>query len=80
VSVIEKSKPQVTRRGALDMQVCVPKDWSDERVKEFADRENPCGTQLGWTIRKQGDEALAGANERVACNGCDDFVHVILDA
>ncbi len=31
---------EVTRCGALDMQVCVPAEWTDEQVKAFADREN----------------------------------------
>lgn len=70
----------VTRRGALDMQVCVPKDWTDEQVKEFADRENLCGTEHGWHIRKQGDEALAGCDERVQCADDPDNVHIMLDA
>ncbi len=30
---------EVTRHGALDMQVCAPSDWTDEQVKEFADKE-----------------------------------------
>jgi len=34
-----KQKPEVTRCGALDMQVCVPNSWTDEQVKEFADQE-----------------------------------------
>jgi hypothetical protein len=70
----------VTRTGALDMQVCVPESWTDERVKEFADRENLCGTQHGWHIRRQGDEALLGKDERVPCSSRKGFVHVMLDA
>ena len=80
MGVIEKSKPEVTRRGALDMQVCVPKDWSDEQVRYFANSENICGTANGWQIRKQGDVALAGKDERVSCSGREDFVHIMLDA
>ena len=72
--------PQVTRRGALDMQVCVPSDWSDKQVKEFADRENPCGTEHGWAIRKEGDKALNGDPERISCSQIDGYVHIMLDA
>ncbi len=70
----------VTRRAFLSMQVCVPREWTDEQVKAFADRENECGTQSGWFIRKHGDEALSGCEERVQC--CDDTnnVHIMLDA
>lgn len=70
----------VTRRGALDMQVCVPSAWTDEQVKDFADRENECGTEHGWQIRKQGDPALAGADERVKCADRGGHVHIMLDA
>lgn len=73
-------QPEVTRVGVLDMQVCVPHDWTDEQIKAFADRENLCGTQNGWSIRREGDKALAGAKERVQCNGRTGFVHVMLDA
>lgn len=70
----------VTRRGGLGMQVCVPSDWTDEQVKAFADEENPCGTENGWFIRRQGDPALAGAAERAACADNSKRVHVMLDA
>ena len=61
------------------MQVCVPKDWTDEQVKQFADQKNPAGTQNGWTIRREGDPALLGSAERVQCNGNVGFVHIMLD-
>jgi hypothetical protein len=70
----------VTRRGALSMQVCVPNDWDDDRVKIFADRENPCGTENGWAIRKEGDPSLNGDLERSPCSNGGGMVHVTLDA
>lgn len=70
----------VTRIGALDMQVCVPKDWTDDQVVFFANNQNPCGTSNGWFIRRQGDPALNGANERVQCSDDPNCVHVILNA
>lgn len=73
-------KAEVTRTGALDMQVCVPIDWTDAQVKEFADHENFCGTAKGWIIRKQGDPALAGAPERQPCADRPGCVHIMLDA
>lgn len=72
-------RPQVTKRAALGMQVCVPKGWTDEQVVEFANRENPSGTTAGWAIRREGDSALAGDPERVDCRGRDGFVHIMLD-
>lgn len=73
-------EPQVARMGVLDMQVCVPKDWTDEQILEFAEKESPCGTECGWVIRKQGDKNLGGAEERVTCLDNADKVHVALDA
>jgi len=78
--LIEHSNPEVTKHGALDMQVCVPYFWSDEQVKQFAEAEYPCGTQNGWHIRRTGDPALLGLPERVECEGRPDFVHIMLDA
>ena len=74
------SGAEVTRAGFLDMQVCVPSDWSDNKVVAFAESNNPCGTTGGWQIRREGDEALAGCAERVPCEDRDGFVHIMLDA
>lgn len=73
-------KPEVTRYGLLDMQVCVSQEWTDEQVREFAESTYPCGTSNGWQIRRQGDEALAGSDERTKCEGREGFVHIMLDA
>ena len=70
----------VTRRGHLDMQVCVPEDTTDEQVREFAEREYRCGTTNGWQIRRQHDVALAGSRERVPCADRAGHVHIMLDA
>lgn len=75
-----KEEPMVTKLRVLDMQVCVPADWTDEQVEEFANRENLCGTSHGWGIRKQGDRFLAGSDERVPCSARPGFVHIMLDA
>ena len=71
---------EVTMAGAISMQVCVPEDWTDEQVKSFADRANLCGTDNGWIIRREGVTALAGAPERVKCEGRGGHVHIMLDA
>lgn len=71
---------EVTRMGALDMQVCVPKDWDDEQVISFAELENPCGTSNGWCIRKQGNPLLLDMAERGQCGKRNGFVHIMLDA
>lgn len=74
----ETDQPVITRTDFLAMQVCVPKDWDDEEVKRFADDRNYCGTQNGWIVRKQGNPALLGCDERVACADRPDYVHVTL--
>ena len=71
---------EVTKIGCLDMQVCVPDDWTDDQVRDFAAGENPCGTTGGWFIRREGDKALNGDPERRPCAERANHVHVMLDA
>lgn len=71
---------QVTRRGFLDMQVCVPAGYTDEQALEFAESQNPCGTEGGWMVRKEGSKYLAGAPERRECEEREGYVHITLDA
>lgn len=71
---------EVTRRGAFSIQVCVPIEWDDAAVKQFADRSVACGTEQGWHIRKEGDRALEGDRERMPCLSRAGCVHVMLDA
>lgn len=66
--------------GGLDCQVCVPKKWTDKQVMEFANANNPCGTEHGWHVRKKGDPALSGDPERKMCADDADMVHIMLDA
>jgi hypothetical protein len=73
-------QPNVARSGFLDMQVCVPEEFTDEQIKAFADLENPCGTEHGWSIRKEGSADLGGAPERNRCCDHPENVHVALDA
>ena len=73
-------KPEIIRSGMLDMQVCVPSEWTDKQVIEFAGRMNFCGTINRWQIRKKGDKLLGGDNERVKCEEKDGYVHIMLDA
>jgi hypothetical protein len=70
----------VTKRGFLDMQVCVPKTWEDFEVQEFAEKENPCGTTAGWQIRREGSKYLDGSPERAQCQKYVDNVHIMLEA
>lgn len=74
-----EDRPEVTRFGVLDMQVCVPADWTDKQVLEFANRRHPTGIRTGWVIRKEGNEWLQGAKERQPCEDRKGFVHIMLD-
>lgn len=71
---------EVTRWGALDMQVCVPADWTDDQIVAFANAENICGTTNGWQIRRAGHRLLEGAPERVTCSDRSGNCHIMLDA
>lgn len=77
---IDHKKPMVTRSGLLSTQVCVPVEWSDDDAHSFVSRENPCGTEHGWQMRKNGDEAIMGCSERVPCEERPSFVHIMFDA
>ena len=71
---------EVTRIGILDIQICVPEKWTDAEAIQFAESKNPCGTTLGWVIRKEGDKNLLGKPERNPCSERVGFVHITLDA
>ena len=73
------AEADIVRRGLLDMQVCVPRSWSNEQVEQFANHNNPTGVEQRWAIREQGSEFLAGANERVQCEDHCAHVHIMLD-
>lgn len=73
-------EPEITQFGMLDIQVCVPADYTDTQVKAFADEEYPCGTEAGWLIRKTGDPMLGSAPERAPCLQHAGCVHIMLDA
>jgi hypothetical protein len=75
----DREGPVVTNYGILDMQVCVPKDWTDEQVVEFANKINPTEIDSKWQIRRAGDKALAGDPERVDCHERKGYVHMMLD-
>jgi hypothetical protein len=78
-TIKEAFEPVVTGTSGFSMQVCVPKDWGNQQIIAFAEKENPCGTTNGWLIRKEGDNALKGMPERNQCSERGGFVHVMLD-
>ena len=68
---------EVTYYGIFDMQVCVPINWTDTQVRDFANSKNPSSNK--WIIRCKGDKLLAGDSERVLCADRVGFVHIMLD-
>ena len=72
------SKPQVTRVGLCDMQVCVPKDFTDTQAEKFANSEYPTGISSKWRMKKAGDKYLSGDPERVQCADDEGCVHIML--
>jgi len=72
------TNPSITRLGLLDMQVCVPSDWSDNQVIDFANTKNPAGTTGGWTIRTD-ETLLCGDPVRNDCDNENNMVHITLD-
>jgi hypothetical protein len=69
---------EVTQRHPLDMQVCVPENFTDEEVVKFANENNIAGTSSGWHITKAGDECFKGDPERVKCRDRVGHVHIML--
>jgi hypothetical protein len=74
------TSPMVIKHRGLSLQVCVPQDWKDKQIVDFAEASTPCGTENGWQVREEGDAALLGTPARNPCASFDDFVHVVLDA
>jgi hypothetical protein len=72
--------PEVVRIGLFDMQVCVPKSYTDEQVEEFAKNETLAhGASLNWKIRREGNKYLAGDPERQQCADHTDKCHIRLE-
>ena len=77
--MLKKEEGIITRYGLFDLQVCVPETWTDRQVIEFANHSIESGTESGWTIRKEGHEALSGSPERAKCEAEKGKVHIMLE-
>jgi len=71
--------PQVIRVGFLDVQVCVPEDWTDDQASEFTNQAAPTGISNGWEMKKTGNSTLAGDPERVKCDDREHYVHIMFE-
>lgn len=68
--------PVITKHSVLDVQVCVPVDWKDDKIIEFVQQE--CGN-TEWHVRKEGSRLLGGDPERARCHDREGFVHLMID-
>ena len=73
-----KYNPEVMVKGILGMRLCVPDDWTDEQIIQFAEKENPAGTSNGWYIAEKGDTAFDGASARIKCEDRENYVHLVV--
>lgn len=63
----------ITLAGFMNIQVCVPKDMSDDDAISFAESKYPCGTTNGWMVSTRVDQRVQ-CEERAGC------CHILLDA
>lgn len=66
--------PEIVRWSFASMQVCVPEDYDDETITEFANRNHPTGITSKWSIRTDGPDPV-----RVTCATRRGCVHVVLE-
>ncbi len=65
-------EPSVLQAKLLGLQICVPKDYTDEQAVRVGESRWPCCTSTGWHVdERQG---------RVVCSKDADMVHVVLVA
>lgn len=64
-------KPEFVRFSLLWVQVCVPADFTDAQVEQFANSEHPTGISSTWQIQRL-DPVRADCHERADC------VHLVL--
>lgn len=74
----EDKEPEIISQNILAIQVCVPDNFADKEIIEFAERANPCMTENGWFVREK--DLDGNKQKRVACEKRTGFTHVILEA
>jgi len=68
---------EITRYRGVDMQVCVPDDWTEQAVIRFAEEQYPRAS--GWRVERAGEGPLGGGR-RVPCAVRTGHVHIVLGA
>lgn len=72
------SIPMVLKRGLCDLQVCVPKEYTDEQAEEFANKDCPTGIDSKWKLRAADDPHQLGDPIRVVCQARQEYVRIML--
>lgn len=73
------AEPTVTGHYPLNLQICVPREYTDAQAKAFANKACLCGTQYGWHVRKEGAD-YPEFKQCVTCDKHPENVHILLDA
>lgn len=73
-------KPEIIKISGLAMQICVADEWSNMQAISFSEKENPCGTEFGWSVCKDGEAPLLGCPSRNKCAERVGFIHMLLVA
>jgi len=58
--------------GLIHMQVCAVPDATDEEILEVCNRENVCGTTLGWAKVIREPDGDIGENPEAAPVPCEE--------
>lgn len=69
-----EKQAQVLQHNLDFMEVCVPENWTDLLVLDFAGKYSPCGSSKKRAIRKK------ETKEREPCLLNKGFVHIVLYA
>ncbi len=75
---VEISMPIV---GITAMQVCAISDATDEEILEVCNRENPSGTEHGWTTVFRKLEDVSGIGKGGLPGNCEEYperVHFLI--
>lgn len=60
--------PLVIQQSVFQVQLCIPSEWSDEKIIGFCTQEVPPGTEGGWKI----------SSNRGQCENNKNKIHVVL--
>ena len=74
------TRVMVTRSicGIAHMQVCAAADATDDEILDVCNRENPSGTEHGWSAVCRGDSEFWGQTAPVTCQSDPERVHFMV--